>query len=122
MDLLVETVHKMSKNAETKLETSLGEALQKAPQKIAKLYSMAKAAVTTPEGVVSEVIYPAAPEKWLLALIQEVESKGCGYRGKVRMALHRSYQSHYRRMLPELLNSLNFSMHQQTTPTYSTGS
>jgi TnpA family transposase len=108
VDLLVETVHKMSKNAETKLETSLGEALQKAPQKIAKLYLMAKAAVTTPEGVVSEVIYPAAPEKWLMALIQEVESKGSGYRGKVRMALHRSYQAHYRRMLPKLLNNLEF--------------
>ena len=98
----------MNKNAETKLETSLGEALQKAPQKIAKLYLMAKAAVTTPEGVVSEVIYPAAPEKWLMALIQEVESKGSGYRGKVRMALHRSYQAHYRRMLPKLLNNLEF--------------
>jgi len=108
VDLLVETVHKMSKKAETKIENSLGEVLQQAPQKIAKLYLMAKAAVTTPKGVVSEVIYPAAPEKWLLTLIREVESKGTGYRGKVRKALHRSYQAHYRRMLPELLNNLEF--------------
>jgi TnpA family transposase len=108
VDLLVETVHKMKKRAETKIEISLGDALQKAPQKFAKLYLMAKAAVTKPQGVVSEVIYPAAPEKWLIALIQEVEGKGSGYRGKVRKALHRSYQAHYRRMLPELLNNLEF--------------
>jgi TnpA family transposase len=108
VDLLVETVHKMNKTAETKIETSLGEALQKAPQKFAKLYLMAKAAVTEPKGVVSEVIYPAASEKWLNDLIQEVESKTSGYRGKVRKALHRSYQAHYRRMLPEFLNNLEF--------------
>lgn len=108
VDLLVETVHKMNKKAESKIETSLGEALQKAPHKIAKLYQMAKAAVAAPEGIVNEVIYPAAPEKWLLTLIREIESNGPGYRGKVRTALHRSYQAHYRRMLPELLNSLKF--------------
>lgn len=108
VDLLVETVHKMNKTAETKIETSLGEALQRAPQKFAKLYLMAKAAVTEPQGVVSEVIYPAASEKWLNDLIQEVEGKSSGYRGKVRKALHRSYQAHYRRMLPEFLNNLEF--------------
>ena len=108
VDLLVETVHKMNKNAATKIETSLGEALQKAPQKFAKLYLMAKAAVTAPQGVVREVIYPAASEKWLNDLIQEVEGKSSGYRVKVRSALHRSYQVHYRRMLPEFLNNLEF--------------
>lgn len=108
VDLLVETVHKMSKKAETKIEKSLGDVLQKAPQKFAKLYLMAKAAVTAPQGIVSEVIYPAAPEKWLNDLIQEVEGKGSGYRGTVRKALHRSYQAHYRRILPELLNNLEF--------------
>jgi len=108
VDLLVETVHKMSKKAETKIVKNLGDVLQKAPQKFAKLYLMAKAAVTEPQGVVSEVIYPAASEKWLNDLIKEVEGKGSGYQGKVRKALHRSYQSHYRRMLPELLNNLEF--------------
>ena len=108
VDLLVETVHKMSKKAETKIETSLGEALQKAPRKIAKLYQVAKAAISKPTGIVNKVIFPVAPEKWLLSLIREIESNGPSYQGKVRIALHRSYQAHYRRMLPEMLNNLEF--------------
>jgi hypothetical protein len=44
---------------------------------------------------------------WLHTLIQEVEA-GSGYKGKVRTALQRSYRAHYRQMLPELLNKLEY--------------
>ncbi len=107
VDLLVETVHKMGKKAERRIDAGLGEALQKAAGKMAKLYRMAKAAVDAPKGTIEDVIFPAAPEKWLLTLIQEVE-KGSDYRGKVRTSLQRSYRYHYRRMVPELLNTLEF--------------
>lgn len=107
VDLLVETVHKMGKKAERRIDDSLGEELQKAPSKMVKLYRMAKASIDSPKGVVEEVIFPAAPEQWLRTLIQEVEA-GSGYKGKVRTILQRSYRTHYRRMLPELLNTLEF--------------
>lgn len=107
VDLLVETVHKMGKKAEKRIDDSLGDALQKAPSKMAKLYRIAKASVEAPQGVVEEVIFPEAPEKWLLTLIQEVEA-GSGYTGKVKTALQRSYNHHYRRMLPDLLDNLEF--------------
>ncbi len=108
VDLLVETVHKMGKGAEKKIDGSLEKALQKkAPGKITKLYRMAKASVEEPKGAVENVIFPVAPEQWLLALIEEVET-GSDYKGKVRRALHRSYRTHYRPMLPELLNNLEF--------------
>src|SRR5271157_4759865 len=74
VDLLVETVHKMGKGAEKKIDGSLEKALQKkAPGKIAKLYRMAKASIEEPKGAVENVIFPVAPEQWLLALIEEVE-------------------------------------------------
>lgn len=107
VDLLVETVHKMGKKAERRINAGLGEALQKAPGKMAKLYRMAKAAVDSPKGIIEKVIFPAAPEKWLLTLIQEIE-KDSGYKEKVRISLQRSYRFHYRRMVPELLNTLEF--------------
>src|SRR5208283_5414627 len=108
VDLLVETVHKMGKGAEKKIDGSLEKALQKkAPGKIAKLYRMAKASIEEPKGAVENVIFPVAPEQWLLALIEEVETSS-DYKGKVRRALHRSYRTHYRPMLPELLNNLEF--------------
>jgi len=74
---------------------------------MAKLYRIAKASVEAPQGVVAEVIFPEAPEKWLQALILEVEG-AAGYTGKVKKALQSSYRFHYRRMLPELLNNLEF--------------
>jgi hypothetical protein len=107
VDLLVETVHKMGKKAERRIEAGLGEALQKAAGKMAKLYRMAKAAVDAPKGTIEEVIFPAAPEKWLLTLIQEVEKRS-GYKEKLRTSLQRSYRYHYRRMVPELLNTMEF--------------
>lgn len=107
VDLLVETVHKMGKKAEKRMDESLSVAFQKAPGKIAKLYRIAKASVEEPQGVIADVIFPEASEKWLHALIKEVET-GAGIRGKVKTALQRSYRFHYRRMLPELLNNLEF--------------
>ncbi len=108
VDLLVETVHKMGKGAEKKIDGSLEKALQKkASGKIAKLYRMAKASIEEPKGAVENVIFPVAPEQWLLALIEEVETSS-DYKGKVRRALHRSYRAHYRPMLPDLLNNLEF--------------
>ena len=106
-DLLVETVHKIGKGAEKKIDGGLAAALQKAPGKTVKLYRMAKASVEEPKGVVEDVIFPVAPEEWLLALIEEVETSS-DYKGKVRRALHRSYRTHYRSMLPELLDNLEF--------------
>ena len=108
VDLLIETVHKMGKKAENRIDNSLSDALQKAPSKMAKLYRIAKASVETPKGVVEEVIFPEVPEKWLQALIKEVEA-GAGYTGQLKTSLQRSYNYHYRRMLPELMNNLEFS-------------
>lgn len=107
VDLLVETVHKMGKKAEKRIDEGLSDVLQKAPSKMAKLYLIAKASIEAPQGIVSEVIFPEVPEKWLQTLIQEVES-GVGYTGKVKTAMQRSYRFHYRRILPELLNNLEF--------------
>jgi TnpA family transposase len=108
VDLLVETVHKMGKGAEKKIDSSLERALQKkAAGKISKLYQIAKASVDEPKGAVEDVIFPVAPEPWLRTLINEIENSS-DYKGKVRRALHRSYRSHYRPMLPEILNNLEF--------------
>lgn len=115
VDLLVATVQAMSKKAEGRIDECVNEALLKASGKMVKLYRMAKASVGTPKGVVEDVIYPAASEKWLHALIREVEGSGV-FRGKVRTALQRSYRSHYRRMLPDLLNNLEFRTTTQHEP------
>ena len=115
VDLLVETIHKMTKKADRQVEESLSTALQKAPGKMVKLYRMAKASLKEPKGVVEEVIFPTVSREWLNALIHEVESKGA-YKDEVRTALHRAYRSHYRQMLPLLLANLEFRTTTQHQP------
>jgi TnpA family transposase len=115
VDLLIEGVHKMTKRADARIGETLSEALKKAPGKLLKLYKIAKAALAGRKGMVEEVIFPVAPEDWLLGLIQEVESKKA-FKENVRKALHRAYSSHYRQMLPDLLNGLVFHTTTQYQP------
>lgn len=115
VDLLIGTVQKMAKKAEGRIEVGLEEALTKVPGKMVKLYRMSKASLGAPKGVVEEVIYPEASERWMQAFVREVEG-GSAFRGKVRTALERSYRSHYRRMLPELLNNLEFQTNASDLP------
>jgi hypothetical protein len=97
----------MGKQAERRMDNSLDEVFQKASSKMAKLYKIAKASVEAPQGIIADVIFPEVPAQWLRALIQEVETNA-GNTGKVKLALQRSYRFHYRRMLPDLLNNLEF--------------
>ena len=108
VDLLVETTHSMGKRAEKKVETELIGRLQKVPGKLSVLLRVAEASVASPTGVISEVIYPVAPEKLLRQLIEDLNSSGPAYNSTVRLTLKRSYQAHYRRMVPELLTMLEF--------------
>jgi len=108
VDLLVETIQKMTKRAEKKVEEELAGQLQKVPGKLGVLVRMAEASLDAPDRAVKEVIYPVASEKLLRALLQEIRTTGPAYQGTVRLVLKRSYGAHYRRMLPELLEALDF--------------
>lgn len=107
VDIIVENIHKMGKKVDKQVDDGLGRALQKAPGKMAKLYRMAKASIDSPMGIIEDVIFPEVPEKWLIAFIEEVE-KVSGYKVKARASLQRSYRFHYRQMLPEMMNNLEF--------------
>jgi len=115
VDLLIECVHKMTKRADTRIGETLSQTLQKAPGKLLKLYRIAKASLAGRKHVVEDVIFPVASEGWLLGLVQEVESKK-SFKENVRRALHRAYSGHYRQILPNLLNSLEFHTTTQHQP------
>lgn len=108
VDLLIETIQKMTKRAQKKVEEELAGQLQKVPGKVGVLIRMAEASLDSPEGAVREVIFPVAPEKLLRSILQEIRTTGTAYQGTVRLVLKRSYGAHYRRMLPELLEALTF--------------
>ena len=58
--------------------------------------------------MVKEVIYPAVGEQTLKNLVREFKATGTAYREKVYTVMRSSYSHHYRRMVPLLLDLLEF--------------
>ena len=108
VDLLVEIIHSMGKNAERKVEQELAGQFTQVPGKLGVLVRIAEASLAAPEDTVKRVIFPVASEKILQALVLEQQSTGSVYQQTVRTVLKRSYSAHYRRMLPDLLDILEF--------------
>jgi hypothetical protein len=72
------------------------------------LYRVAEATVEHPDGIVREVVYPVVGEETLRDLVAEFRSTGPAYRLNVQAYLRASYRHHYRRMLPAILEALEF--------------
>jgi TnpA family transposase len=108
VDLLIQIVHRISVRAEKKVVEELLGDLQKVHGKTTLLFKMAEAALEQPDGVVKEVLYPVVSEQTLTDLVQEYRSHGPTYRRHIYTILRASYSGHYRRMLPPLLDALDF--------------
>jgi TnpA family transposase len=108
VDLLIQIVHRISVRAEKKVVDALLGDLQKVRGKTTLLFKMAEAALEHPTGVVREVLYPVVSEQTLSDLVKEYRAHGPTYRRHVYTILRASYSGHYRRMLPLLLDALDF--------------
>jgi hypothetical protein len=108
VDLLIQIVHRIGARAERRVEEVYVQELKRVAGKESILYHIADAAVKQPDGKVAEVIYPVASESLLRDLIKEYESKGPVFRRQVHLVMRTSYSHHYRRMLPQLLDVLEF--------------
>jgi hypothetical protein len=96
--LLIATVHRINTRAETRTrEQFVSDIARKVTGKENILFSIAAAAADKPEGIVEEVVYPAAGGlEVLLDLVREFESKGPTYRQARRGSFKASYTNHYR--------------------------
>ena len=108
VDLLIATVHKIGARAERRVAQELLVDIKRVTGKNTLLYHLAEAAVDHPDGVVREVLYPVVGEKTLQDLVREYKSTGPGYALQVQTRLRASYGAHYRRLLPDLLDVLEF--------------
>jgi hypothetical protein len=116
VDLLLDLIHRIGAKAERKVDKELLEDLKRVHGKTGMLYRVAEATLAQPTGVVQEVIFPVVSEATLRDIVKEWKSTGPIYRYHVQTVMQRSYRSHYRRMLPRLLETLEFrsnnAMHQ----------
>src|SRR5262249_40087594 len=104
---LLEIVHHIASRAETRVEQQLIEELKRVAGKNGLLFRLAEAALD-PDGVIKEVLYPVVSEQKLRDLVKEFKSTGPAYRKQMQTVMRNSWRSHYRRLLPRLLNTLEF--------------
>lgn len=108
VDLLMQIVHGIGARAERRVDVQLMRDFKKVGGKHNLLYRIADASLDQPEGTVKEVIYPVVSEQILKDLVKEFKANGTAYREKVHTAIRSSYSRHYRRIVPKLLEVLEF--------------
>src|SRR6266571_2179480 len=108
VDLLIHIVHKIDVRAEKRVEQEYLNEFKRVGNKEGILYQIAEAAVAHPDEPVREVVFPVASEKLLREVIKEYKAKSPAFRKQVHLIMRASYSHHYRRMVPELLDILDF--------------
>jgi hypothetical protein len=98
----------MTSRAERRVDEELLDEMRRVRGKEGILYRIAEAASEQPDGTVREVIFPVASEDTISELVKEYRASDGPYKRKVHMVIRSSYGSHYRRMLPKLLEILDF--------------
>jgi hypothetical protein len=115
VDLLIQVIHKINVRAEKRVEKELLDDFRRVTGKVSVLFHIAEASVEQPEGRVRDVVFPAAGgEQKLRDLVREYKSSGPAFRFQVHTYLRASYASHYRRMVPHLLQALEFRSNNAT--------
>lgn len=114
VELLIQIIHRINSRAERRVTKELLDDFKKVCGKTGLLFQLAEAAMDKPDGVVKEVIYPVVGETTLKNLVREFKSTGTAYKEKVYTVMRSSYSNHYRRMLPFLLNLLEFRSNNET--------
>jgi hypothetical protein len=107
VDLLIQIVHRIHINAERRVDKQLLKDFKRVNNKSHLLYRIATASLEHPEELVKEVVYPVANTKTLQAVVKEHQSSTT-YDQKVYTVMRASYLHHYRRMVPKLLETLDF--------------
>jgi TnpA family transposase len=113
VDLLIETIHRISARAERRVERELLDDLKRVSGKQNLLFELADAALHQPDGIVREVVFPVVDEQTLKDLVKEWKSTGPSYRTTLRAVIRNSYKGHYRRMVPKILDALEFRSNNQ---------
>lgn len=106
-DLLVEVVHRLGTRSRRKVIQGIAANIGAVHGKERLLVDIATAALDHPEGRIADVIFPIAGAAKLQAVIEEHRRKGT-LDTRIQQVMRGSYARHYRRMLPPLLEALQF--------------
>lgn len=108
VELLVQIIHRIYVNAESKVDKQLLIEFKRVDNKPRLLYEIANASLEHPEELVKDVVFPVVSPKTLKAVVKEFKSNSPTYTERVYTQMRSSYLHHYRRMVPQLLSTLEF--------------
>src|SRR5215813_6861326 len=108
VELLLHIAHRLGVRAEQKVTTEILADLRRVTGKTTLLFQLAETTLAHPEGIVKDVVYPVVSERILQNLVKELGATGPAYRRKLQTVMRSSYRSHYRRIMPALLTTLEF--------------
>lgn len=107
VDLLIETIHKISTRSKRKVVGDIAKDIERVYGKERLLVEIANASIEEPSGRVCDVIFPIVGKEKLTAIVKESQAKGALDR-RIYQVMRTSWANHYRRMLPDLLSVLEF--------------
>lgn len=108
MDLLMQIIHKIDSKAEKNVEERLLDDFRRVRGKTGVLFRLAQTAVDHPDESIKDALYPVVGLDTLKNLVKEYKATGPAFRRVVHTVLRASYGHHYRRMLPHLLDAVEF--------------
>ncbi|WP_069791309.1 Tn3 family transposase (plasmid) [Cyanobacterium sp. IPPAS B-1200] len=114
IEILTSIIQRIGTRAERRINKELIEDFKQITGKTNLLFRIAEVAVENPEGVIETVLYPVVNKETLVNLVKEYKSTGTAYRQKVHTVMRSSFATHYRRMIPQLLEMLEFRSNNDT--------
>ncbi len=108
IELLIQIIQRIGTRAERRINKELVDDFKQVTGKPNLLFRIAEVAVAQPSGVIENVIYPVVSQQTLRDLVKEYKSTGIAYRQRVYIVMRASFANHYRRMIPQLLEMLEF--------------
>ena len=113
IESLIQIIHRIGATAERRVERELIGTLKQVSGKNTLLCRLAETALANPDGIIREVLFPVVDEQTLADLVKELKSTGQAYRQHVSTVMCASYSHHYRRVIPALLQALEFRSNNQ---------
>jgi TnpA family transposase len=108
IEILTTIIKRIDNRAEKRINQELIEEFKKVSGKTNLLYRIAEVSIAEPNGVIEQVIFPVVSLKTLKDLVAEYKGTGLAYKRRVHDVMRASFANHYRRMIPQLLEVLEF--------------
>jgi len=114
VEAFLQLIHKMRTSAEKFIKKDILSEVMRVEGKFDILYSLARASLDHPNGIIKKRIYPKVTEETLENVIKDHQSaRGRWYQEIVQIKIHSLYSHGHRRVLRTLLDTFQFTAEEE---------